>query len=59
MDADVNKSDEYWDENRFENLTKDELGVYKCWIRCKRSRSLNKFIVRFKFWQAVLQFGKF
>jgi hypothetical protein len=24
-----NKSDEYWDENRFENLTKDELGVYK------------------------------
>jgi hypothetical protein len=30
MDNDVyNKSDEYWDENRFENLTKDELGVYK------------------------------
>jgi hypothetical protein len=30
MDADVfNKSDEYWNENRFENLTKDELGVYK------------------------------
>ncbi len=24
-----NKSDKYWDENRFENLTKDELGVYK------------------------------
>lgn len=24
-----NKSDEYWNENRFENLTKDELGVYK------------------------------
>ncbi|WP_121337565.1 DUF5686 and carboxypeptidase-like regulatory domain-containing protein [Flavobacterium sp. 123] len=24
-----NKSDEYWEENRFENLTKDELGVYK------------------------------
>jgi hypothetical protein len=24
-----NKSNEYWDENRFENLTKDELGVYK------------------------------
>jgi hypothetical protein len=24
-----NKSDEYWDENRFENLSKDELGVYK------------------------------
>lgn len=30
MDADVfNKSDKYWDDNRFENLTKDELGVYK------------------------------
>ena len=24
-----NKSDEYWEENRFENLNKDELGVYK------------------------------
>lgn len=24
-----NKSDDYWQENRFENLTKDELGVYK------------------------------
>ncbi|MGZ9674881.1 DUF5686 family protein [Flavobacterium sp. GNP001] len=24
-----NKPDEYWDENRFENLSKDELGVYK------------------------------
>ncbi len=24
-----NKSEEYWDENRFENLTKDEKGVYK------------------------------
>ncbi|MFM9825992.1 DUF5686 family protein [Flavobacterium sp.] len=23
------KSDEYWSENRFENLSKDELGVYK------------------------------
>jgi len=23
------KSDEYWQENRFENLSKDELGVYK------------------------------
>ena len=30
VDAAVfNKTDEYWDENRFENLTKDELGVYK------------------------------
>ena len=24
-----NKSDEYWHDNRFENLSKDELGVYK------------------------------
>jgi len=24
-----NKSEEFWDENRFENLTKDEKGVYK------------------------------
>lgn len=24
-----NKSEEYWNENRFENLTKDEKGVYK------------------------------
>jgi hypothetical protein len=24
-----NKSEDYWDENRFENLTKDEKGVYK------------------------------
>jgi hypothetical protein len=24
-----NKSEEYWDENRFEKLNKDELGVYK------------------------------
>ena len=24
-----NKSDEYWDDNRFENLNKDEKGVYK------------------------------
>ncbi|HRM45256.1 MAG TPA: DUF5686 family protein, partial [Flavobacterium sp.] len=24
-----NKSDEYWEENRFENLSKDEIGVYK------------------------------
>jgi hypothetical protein len=22
--------------NRFENLSKDELGVYKCLIRCKQ-----------------------
>jgi Family of unknown function (DUF5686)/CarboxypepD_reg-like domain len=30
IDNDVyNKSDEYWHENRFENLSKDELGVYK------------------------------
>ncbi|CAM4070204.1 DUF5686 domain-containing protein [Flavobacterium sinopsychrotolerans] len=30
MDDEVyNKSDEYWNENRFENLSKDELGVYK------------------------------
>ncbi|WP_396167937.1 DUF5686 family protein [Flavobacterium sp.] len=30
MDKDVyNKSDEYWEENRFESLTKDEKGVYK------------------------------
>ena len=30
MDPDVyNKSEEYWEENRFENLSKDELGVYK------------------------------
>ena len=24
-----NKSDDYWDKNRFENLSKDEKGVYK------------------------------
>jgi hypothetical protein len=24
-----NKSDEFWDENRFENLNKDERGVYQ------------------------------
>jgi hypothetical protein len=36
MDDEVyKKSEEYWNENRFENLSKDELGVYKCWIRCK------------------------
>ena len=30
MDNDVyNKTDDYWHENRFENLSKDELGVYK------------------------------
>ncbi|MGO4905626.1 DUF5686 family protein [Flavobacterium sp. W20_MBD1_R3] len=30
MDDEVyNKSDEYWKENRFEKLSKDELGVYK------------------------------
>ncbi|MBP6181556.1 DUF5686 and carboxypeptidase-like regulatory domain-containing protein [Flavobacterium sp.] len=30
IDNDVyNKSDDYWHENRFENLSKDELGVYK------------------------------
>lgn len=30
IDNDVyNKSEEYWDENRFENLNKDEKGVYK------------------------------
>jgi len=30
MNPDIfNKSDEYWEENRFENLSKDELGVYK------------------------------
>ena len=30
VDAEVyKKSDEYWHENRFENLSKDELGVYK------------------------------
>ena len=30
MDDEVyNKSEEYWNENRFENLSKDELGVYK------------------------------
>jgi hypothetical protein len=30
LDKEVyNKSEAYWDENRFENLTKDEKGVYK------------------------------
>jgi len=30
LDKEVyNKSDEYWEENRFESLTKDEKGVYK------------------------------
>lgn len=30
LDKDVyNKSEEFWDENRFEKLTKDEKGVYK------------------------------
>jgi hypothetical protein len=30
MDDEVyKKSEEYWNENRFENLSKDELGVYK------------------------------
>ena len=30
MDDEVyNKSDDFWNENRFENLSKDELGVYK------------------------------
>ena len=30
LDKDVyNKTEEYWEENRFENLTKDEKGVYK------------------------------
>lgn len=30
IDNDVyNKSDEYWDDNRFENLNKDEKGIYK------------------------------
>lgn len=30
IDNDVyNRSDEYWDENRFENLNKDEKGIYK------------------------------
>lgn len=30
LDKEVyNKSDQYWEENRFENLTKDEKGVYK------------------------------
>jgi hypothetical protein len=30
LDKEVyNKSEEYWDENRFESLTKDEKGVYK------------------------------
>ncbi|WP_073368748.1 DUF5686 and carboxypeptidase-like regulatory domain-containing protein [Flavobacterium fluvii] len=30
LDKEVyNKSEEYWEENRFENLTKDEKGVYK------------------------------
>jgi hypothetical protein len=30
LDKDIyNKSDEYWEENRFETLTKDEKGVYK------------------------------
>lgn len=28
-EAILNKSDEYWDENRFESLNKDEKGVYK------------------------------
>jgi hypothetical protein len=31
MDDEVyKKSEEYWNDNRFENLSKDELGVYKC-----------------------------
>ncbi len=28
-DAVYNKTEKYWQENRFENLTKDEIGVYK------------------------------
>ena len=42
-----NKSDEYWNENRFENLTKDELGVYKMLDTLqtvKRFKQLTSFV---------------
>ena len=42
-----NKSDEYWNENRFEDLTKDELGVYKMLDTLqtvKRFKQLTNFV---------------
>ena len=33
-----NKSEEYWEENRFEKLSKDEKAFTKCLIPCKPSK---------------------
>jgi hypothetical protein len=32
IDNEVYKSDAHWEENRFENLNKDEKRRTKCWI---------------------------
>ena len=46
FDAEAYKKDEaYWEENRMENLSKDELGVYKMLIRLKPLRNSNKCII--------------
>jgi hypothetical protein len=43
-----NKSDEFWDENRFENLNKDERGVYQMLDTLQTVKS-SKSIVRLPF----------
>jgi hypothetical protein len=42
-----NKSDEFWDENRFENLNKDERGVYQMLDTLQTVKNSSKSMVPF------------
>jgi hypothetical protein len=47
------KSDEFWEENRFESLNKDEKGVRtKCWTPLKPYRSLSTCTTWWPHWAA-------
>ena len=61
MDADVfNKSDKYWNDNRFENLTKDELGVYKMLDTLQTVKKFKQIYVTVQVLASgFLQFGNF
>jgi hypothetical protein len=50
-----NKSEEYWDENRFENLT-DELGVYKMLDTLQTVKKFKQIYSTVQVWSGFVQF---
>ncbi len=48
------KPDEFWEENRFENLNKDEVGVYKMLDTLKTDKKFKRFTIWLQFWEVVI-----